>query len=172
MRYVHRPHMVILPNRMPIFEWCMWKACYKEWSPKYLCYDEIRLCAQDIHITLALIMNTFQRVYLCDLRKGLRAIFFTVNSYYNCCTLVNFLKLGMIIFIFNNNLWPLTLISQWVGSYISTYYKVLALGLVQIVEQAQACKFGGPSLKNLDPFMCLNRTWHRTLIELWFHPNL
>jgi hypothetical protein len=34
---------------------------------KDLCYDEIRLCAQDIHITLALIMNTFQRVYLCDL---------------------------------------------------------------------------------------------------------
>ena len=66
------------------------KLAIKNGRQKDSCYGKIRLFAQNIHITLALIMNTFQRAYLCDSWKGLRANFFTINSYYNCCTLVDF----------------------------------------------------------------------------------
>lgn len=58
------PYVVTLLNWTPIFEWSMARLVVNNTHQNDTCYNDARLCAQNIHTNLGSIVNTTGRVHV------------------------------------------------------------------------------------------------------------
>jgi hypothetical protein len=80
---------------MPIFKWYMARFWVKNGFQKDMCYDEIGLCAQNIHTNLGWILNLIRMAYEITQKEGGSSNMIPDNFYISTL----FVKLEMVVFM-------------------------------------------------------------------------